>query len=64
MKRIYCVNQLIRPEMNVYVEGWGDCTKCFRDKKNSNCKGYYPVVVYIDELFPVKLEENDINFKY
>jgi hypothetical protein len=53
-----CIHQLIRPKAptpsDLRLYGYGDCSTCTYDEKNSWCEGYTPVRLHI---FGIKKEE-------
>jgi hypothetical protein len=51
-----CINQIIRPKLDIKIEGCGDCTKCTTDELNKNCKLYYPV-----EFFSISETNSEFN---
>lgn len=51
-----CFYQVFGQKNNTKVEGWGDCQKCIKDKKNKECEGYFHINT---TYFDTEDEKND-----
>lgn len=51
-KIVLCLNQFVKPQVSIRLEGYGECLKCVPDDKNKECKGYQPMNVYVMDINP------------
>ena len=50
-----CFYQVFRPDQRFWVNGWGDCVACERDKENNrNCVGYEPINITVFDVVEVE----------
>lgn len=63
LEETVCLNQLVRPDVNLKDKFHGDCRICEKDINNIFCEGYYPIKIFVFNVENKKTEyevENEI----